>query len=96
MGTFLRELMNWKQKVYLKVLKLHYIGGKMMQNETVSTGTKATCPDCNQMHGPKILRSAAGYYIGYMCNCGPHSRESGYYKTASEAQACLDTGTYGR
>lgn len=95
MGTFLKGLMNLNQKVYLKVSKLNYIGGIMMQ-ETVSSGTKAICPDCANVQGPKILSSGAGYYIGYICNCGPISRESGYYKKASDAQTDLDTKSYTR
>lgn len=35
-----------------------------------------------------VLRSGAGYYVGYFCpRCGPFSRESGYFATEAEAQA---------
>ena len=44
----------------------------------------------------RIHRSAAGYYIGTYCGCGPYSRESGYYLTRELAQADLDSGAYGR
>ena len=43
-----------------------------------------------------VYRSGAGYYIGTYCNCGPYTRESGYYRTRELAQANLDSGTYGR
>jgi hypothetical protein len=33
----------------------------------------------------KVLRSKAGYYVGTWCECGPVSRETGYYKTMEEA-----------
>lgn len=35
-----------------------------------------------------VLRSGAGYYVGYFCpKCGPFSRESGYFATDADAQA---------
>jgi len=38
----------------------------------------------------KVCRSAAGYYLGYWCpQCGPYSRESGYYATSEEAEKDL-------
>ena len=44
-----------------------------------------------------IQRSNAGYYIGFWCdNCGPYSRESGYYKTREKAQTALESGFFGR
>lgn len=48
--------------------------------------------------GPKVMSSAAGYYVGYGYidpDYGfeePYSRESGYFKTSEEAQAALDKG----
>jgi hypothetical protein len=45
---------------------------------------------------PSVQRSAAGYYVGTWCDCGPYSRESGYYQTAEEARSALDTGLYWR
>ena len=39
-----------------------------------------TCEDCNTELPLKVLRSAAGHYLGYWCpNCGPYSRMSSYY-----------------
>ena len=48
-----------------------------LPNETIATGADPRCPDCQTM--PKIIahRSAAGFYIGTWCRCGPYSRESG-------------------
>jgi hypothetical protein len=45
----------------------------------------------------EVLRSNAGFYIGFMCyNCGPYSRESGYYPTKEEAQKALNENSYMR
>lgn len=49
-----------------------------------------TCEDCHRLLVPQVLRSAAGYYIGTACSCGPYSRESGYYSSREEAQRDLD------
>lgn len=51
-----------------------------------------TCEDCKIEMKLSVCQSAAGYYLGFMCNCGPYSRETGYYAIASEAQAVLDGG----
>lgn len=67
-----------------------------LPNETIATGADPRCPDCQTM--PKIIahRSAAGFYIGTWCRCGPYSRESGYYPTREAAEAALQQGSYGR
>lgn len=50
-----------------------------------------TCSDCGEFLPLQVLRSFAGYYLGYFCNhCGPYSRESGYYKTYEEAEKELE------
>lgn len=36
-----------------------------------------------------VHRSAAGYYIGSWCGCGPYSRESDYYPTHEAASKDL-------
>lgn len=51
------------------------------QGETIGLGAPSTCPDCNVELEERVLQSAAGYYIGTECNCGPYSRESMYYWT---------------
>jgi len=54
------------------------------------------CSDCGESLNLKVLRSAAGYYVGTFCNCGPYSRESGYYDSRESAQTALDSGQFGR
>lgn len=48
------------------------------------------CEDCKSDMPLQVLRSNAGYYIGYSCkNCGPYSRESGYYRNREDAEKDL-------
>lgn len=55
------------------------------------------CPDCGTYMPLQVCASAAGYYVGTFCsNCGPNSRESGYYRSLEEAQAALDSSEFGR
>ena len=68
----------------------------VLQGETIGTGAPSRCPDCNTEPDMEVCRSAAGYYIGTMCDCGPYSRESGYYRTREEAKMALDAGFYNR
>lgn len=50
----------------------------------------ATC-DCGKELKLEVLSTPAGYYLGYFCsNCGPWSRETGYYRDKASAQANLD------
>lgn len=64
--------------------------------ETIADGTGPRCEGCGKMPKLDIYRSAAGFYIGTYCHCGPYTRESGYYLTRELAQAELDSGAYGR
>lgn len=51
-----------------------------------------TCMDCGARLELQVCKSAAGYYLGYWCNCcGPYSRESDYFRTHEEAQRALDS-----
>ena len=69
----------------------------MMDGETVATGAQTACLECGTELTIQVCHSAAGYYIGYWCNMdGPHSRESGYYKTTGEAQTALEKGGFER
>jgi hypothetical protein len=68
----------------------------MLPGETIASGAPNTCPECRTELGNQVLRSAAGFYVGTRCECGPYSRESGYYRTEQEAQRALDTGTFVR
>jgi hypothetical protein len=68
----------------------------MIAGETIASGASPHC-DCGTLMVNAVQRSAAGYFIGTFCGqCGPYSRESGYYSTAEEAQADLDSGDFGR
>ena len=59
--------------------------------------SKTTCHECGTELSIDIQKSAAGYYVGFWCeNCGPYSRESGYYRSYEEAEKALSTGSYGR
>ncbi len=58
---------------------------------------KTECMDCKAELVIDVHKSAAGYYIGFFCdNCGPYSRESGYYRSYEEAKYALDNGLYCR
>jgi len=60
----------------------------MIPGETVGF-EGAEC--CKKRLDLEVLESAAGYYLGYCCDqCGPYSRETGYYIYEEEAQADLD------
>lgn len=69
----------------------------VMQGETVATGAQSKCLDCGAQLEPQVCHSAAGYYVGYWCDQdGPHSRESGYYRTSEDAERALASGEYSR
>jgi hypothetical protein len=61
----------------------------MIKGETILSGAPAVCTDCNQALPFEVLHSAAGYYVGTSCECGPYSRESGYFKTRAQADEIL-------
>lgn len=63
-----------------------------LPGETIATGAMSVCPDCgvSVMETLGVMMSAAGYYIGTYCDCGPaYSRESGYYRHRDEAERDL-------
>lgn len=64
--------------------------------ETLASGAPKTCPDCGITVSPEVLSSAAGWYIGTRCGCGPYTRESGYYPHPEDAARDLKAGTYSR
>jgi len=48
------------------------------------------CEDCDSDLPLQVLHSGAGYYIGRHCpQCGPYSRETGYYKYRDIAEYTL-------
>jgi hypothetical protein len=49
-------------------------------------------PDCGIEPRLDVYHTPAGYYVGTYCNCGPYSRESGYYKTYEKAKEALGKG----
>ena len=59
--------------------------------------TQTVCTECGKTIDLRVLCSAAGYYIGFFCpECGPYSRESGYFHSRGEAETVLDLGDFGR
>lgn len=68
----------------------------VMPGETIATGGPSTCPDCGTKVELQVCRSAAGYYVGTMCECGPYSRESGYYPSYDAANDALKSRTFSR
>lgn len=63
----------------------------MMQGETMMTGAGKVCRDCNEFPLWGVYRSAAGYYVGTYCGCGPYSRESDYFRSDIAAKAMLES-----
>ena len=61
----------------------------VMTGETITTGASRCCEECKRFVFFQILKSGAGYYVGTECNCGPYTRESGYYETEEEANEAL-------
>ena len=68
----------------------------MLPGETIASGAPSACPDCAAQLQLEVLQSAAGFYIGTRCNCGPYSRESGYFKSRDLASATLLGNHFGR
>jgi len=68
----------------------------VLPKETIARGADATCSDCGVTPTLGVYSSQAGFYIGTYCDCGPYSRESGYYKTQEEAEAALKKGDFER
>lgn len=64
----------------------------MIPGETLLSGAAKTCSECKVMPVLKIHMSNAGYYIGAYCNCGPYSRESGYFKKYEDAEKAFKEG----
>ena len=68
----------------------------MIPGETIASGADPTCDECKLTVVLSVYRSNAGWYIGTYCNCGPYSRESGYYHTKEDAENALKNGGYER
>ena len=69
-----------------------------LRGETIHSGAAAACEDCGRVLVPQVCRSGGGFYIGTWCDCGPYSRESGYFRSREEAEAILqaDPSEYAR
>jgi hypothetical protein len=67
-----------------------------LEGETIATGAEPRCPDCHKMPKLDVYSSPAGYYVGTVCECGPYSRESGYYPTYIDAHRALHKEGYYR
>lgn len=66
----------------------------MLNGECIKSNT-TECMDCHEQLEIQVCESAAGYYIGFFCpNCGPYSRESGYFKHKDAAEMTLMTGNW--
>jgi hypothetical protein len=61
----------------------------MIPGETIANGASKTCTECQVTLFLKVCQSAAGYYVGTQCNCGPYSRESGYFGSREDAELAL-------
>ena len=60
-------------------------------NLTVTCSEYCGFGDCDEQLPLAVLRSAAGYYVGYCCPCcGPVDRLTEYYATEQEAAYALD------
>ena len=62
----------------------------VMKRETIMTGANGGHFGTNGYSELKVLKSAAGYYLGTTYQGMPGSRESGYFKTKEEAEYALD------
>lgn len=69
-----------------------------LPGETLALGADRVCDRCGVDVLPRlgVYRSGAGWYIGTYCDCGPYTRESGYYPTREAAQSALKTNDYFR
>ena len=48
------------------------------------------CAECRIPLKLQVLQTPAGFYLGYFCpQCGPYSRETGYYPTHEMAEVEL-------
>lgn len=62
----------------------------MLPGETEGFQKEIKCNDCGEMMSLQVCRSTAGTYLGYYCgNCGPYSRETGYYRSTERAEKDL-------
>lgn len=75
---------------------VHVERKKVIPGETIASGAPDQCPDCGTKFVDQVLKSAAGYYVGTCCPCGPNSRESEYFDDREMAEKALASDAYGR
>lgn len=68
----------------------------MLRKEALQVGASPCCPECGVRMDLRVLRSAAGFYVGTECPCGPSTRESGYYARQEDAARALAQGAFCR
>ena len=61
----------------------------VLQGETIYRGAPEKCEDCGAKLELKVFNTCA-YYVGTYCQCGPYSRETGYFETLHEAEQVLN------
>ena len=61
----------------------------MIPGETILSGAPSVCSDCGKEVTWAVMRSAAGYYVGTLCDCGPYSRETEYLPGEKAAEIAL-------
>ena len=67
-----------------------------LNRETLCEQPDLPCEDCGWVPSLDVYRSAAGFYVGTWCGCGPYSRESAYFSSSDEARAALQVGAFAR
>ena len=68
-----------------------------LPRETIGKGASPFGEDCRDFVTWGVCKSAAGWYIGTSCKCGPYSRESvEYYPTIDRAEVALRNDTWTR
>jgi len=60
-----------------------------LPGETIHTGAPKICRDCRQTAMYQVMSSMVGYYVGTVCDCGPYSRETGYFQRRKDAANAL-------
>ena len=51
----------------------------MLPGETILTGAPRKCDECGVTVEYKVCQSNEGFFVGTECNCGPYTRETGYF-----------------
>lgn len=61
----------------------------MLPGETIASGAPTRCDECGTEVDLAVHQSAAGFYVGTWCDCGPYSRETDYFRTRESAERML-------